>query len=76
MEPRKNAIAVCGKGALGLITSDEPEMLTFTDGTSRLCWIGIHLTDKVRKPGSYWCSANPEVVGYLEDALLKQIFSD
>lgn len=68
MQPRKNAIAICGKGALGLITSEKREVLRFSDG-ERACWTGIHLTDKVRKSGSYWCSSNPTVVGYLDELL-------
>ena len=66
MEPRKYAIAVCGKGGLGLILHDKPELLTFSDG-QRLCWTGIYLTDHTRKAGSYWCSSKPQVLGYLDD---------
>ena len=68
MTPRKNALALCGHGSLGLITSDEPEVLYFSgEDRERICWTGIHLTDKTRKPGSFWCSSNPKVIGYLED---------
>jgi hypothetical protein len=69
MKPRKYAIAICGKGAIGLITSDEQKLVHFSDGTSRMCWTGIHLTDKIRKFGSYWCSSKPEVIGYLDEMI-------
>ena len=77
MQPRKWAIALCQKGGLGLITSSEPVLLTFAKlegGTEeRLCWTGIYLSDHIRKPGQYWCSSNPQVLGYLDD---QPVFKD
>jgi hypothetical protein len=64
MEPRKNAIAICGRGGLGLITEDTPKLIHFENGDKRVCWVGIYLTEK---PGSFWCSSEPTVVGHLDD---------
>ncbi len=77
MEPRKWAIAICGKGGLGLITSDKPSLIDFGKDfgakDERLCWTGIYLSDHLRKPGSFWCSSNPQVLGYLDD---QPVFKD
>jgi hypothetical protein len=72
MKPRKNALAICGRKKLGLITSDSPELLHF-DNEDRECWTGIHLTGDV---GSFWCSSNPEVVGYLDELVLSHLVTD
>ena len=67
MEPQKNAIAVCGAGSLGLITTDEKERVMYDDGTGAMAWTGIHLTDKLEhaEPGDDWSSRNPVVVANL-----------
>lgn len=71
MEPRKYAIAICGIGGLGLITSPKPELIDFGKDfgakDERLCWTGIYLSDGKRKAGSFWCSSKPDVIGYLDD---------
>jgi hypothetical protein len=75
MFPCKGAIAFCSVGRLGLITSDEPEVFTFFDGTTDKVWKGIQLTegmggknkDYPQKPGDLWCSRNPIVVGHIKD---------
>jgi hypothetical protein len=73
MKPRKNAIAICGRGALGLITSTTTVPLEWKDpqGNSyvRDHWTGIHLTNKIKPIGSPWCSTSPTVIGYLDEML-------
>lgn len=62
MEPKKGAIAICGIGCLGLITSEAPEAVKYKDGNIGVAWTGIHLTDKVVPAGSPWSSRNPKIV--------------
>jgi hypothetical protein len=66
MEPCKGAIAKCGLGKFGLITSDVPEDVTYDDGKVGKAWTGIYLEGNV---GAFWCSRHPEVVGLIEDFL-------
>lgn len=68
--PRKGAIAVCGIGALGLITADAAVEITYPDKTTGLAWTGIHLTNRRAPLGSAWSSRNPIVLGYIEDITL------
>jgi hypothetical protein len=64
---RKGTLAVCGIGCLGLITKDEPQEITYSDGNKSVAWVGIHLTDKVCPIGGKWSSRNPIVVGHVDD---------
>ncbi len=66
MEPKRGAIAVCGIGTLGLITSRYKEFVTYPDGNTGKAWTGIHLTDKVCPQFSPWSSTRPIVLGYLQ----------
>ena len=67
--PRKGAIAFCSIGKLGLITSDGPHEITYSDGNKGLSWTGIQLTNKHPDTpvGSPWASRTPHVVGYIDD---------
>lgn len=67
LRPRKGALAICGIGTLGLITSTEPQAVTYPDGSKGIAWTGIHLTEKITAIGSPWSSRNPRVVAYTED---------
>ncbi len=67
MKPRKGALAFCSLNSLGLITSEKPRTITYSDGNTGIAWIGIHLTDKIAPVGSLWSSRNPRVVGYVDD---------
>lgn len=69
--PRKNDLAVCSRGTLGLITDDSYQGITYADGSEGMGWVGIHLTDQVAPIGSPWCSHAPRVVGHLRDLLDK-----
>ena len=86
--PKRGAIALCSLNALGLITCDEPQEITYNDGNKGLAWTGVQLMD-VQIPGingdegktfdvkvgEQWSSRNPRVVGYIDDviSLLKLI---
>lgn len=65
MLPRRGAIAVCSKGSIGIITSDEPVEVTYPDGSKSMAWVGLHLTDKIAKIGEPWSSRTPTVLLYL-----------
>lgn len=70
LTPRKGAIAICSLGSIGLITSDEPQEVTYADGNKAVAWTGIHLTDKIAPIGSPWSSREPRVwfyIGYAHD---------
>lgn len=59
-EPHAGAIAVCGIGCLGYITSTEPK----PDGDGK-AWKGIHLEshpDRGIEAGDPWSSRNPKVI--------------
>lgn len=66
-EPKRGDLALCSAGALGLITSEAPESVTYPDGTVGYAWTGVHLEFKnvngrAVKPGDPWCSRNPQIV--------------
>lgn len=54
MKPEYGAIATCGAGKLGVITTREPN--------ARGYWLGIHLG---RQFGNRWMSKKPKVLGVL-----------
>ena len=66
-KPRKGSLAICGLGALGVITEDEPREVTYRDGNKGMTFVGIQLTDKLAPIGSPWSSRNPKVVGHVDD---------
>jgi hypothetical protein len=63
---KKGTLALCSRGALGLITHDEPQRVTYPDGSKGFAYIGIHLTDKISPIGSPWSSRTPRPVAILE----------
>jgi len=69
MEPRKGALAFCGRNTLGLITLDAPQPVTYPDGTIGMAWVGIHLTDTIAPVGAPWSSRAPRVVAYIDDLI-------
>jgi hypothetical protein len=72
-------IAVCSRGAVGLITEDMPRWVTYkhcgpcsSGFASSPCtcekgytFVGVHLTNKTAKVGSPWASRTPRVVGHI-----------
>jgi hypothetical protein len=80
LEPRRGAIALCTRGALGLITCDEAQEVTYNDGNKGVSWTGIQLTNTTIqgmgkdegktfdvKIGSPWSSRTPKVIAYIEN---------
>ena len=76
MEPRRGAIAMCSRGYIGLITSAEPQEITYPDGNKGKAWLGIQLTnkppisanwDKPHGVGTPWSSRTPFVMGYIDE---------
>lgn len=70
MKPVRGDLALCSKGALGLITESDQQEVTYDDQTKGKAYVGIHLTDKVAALGSPWSSRTPLVVGKLRNALV------
>lgn len=70
MRPVRGDLALCSKGALGLITESGVQAVTYADQTTGWAHVGIHLTDKVAPIGSPWSSRKPRVVGKLRNALV------
>jgi hypothetical protein len=73
LAPKAGAVAYCSAECLGLITSTEPQDVTYTDGTVGKAWTGIQLTEgdfiingqQVHiTPGMPWSSRTPKVVRY------------
>ena len=61
-EVRMGDIARCSQGHLGLITSLQPQEITYPDGTTGMAWTGIHLEKSVEEIGADWSSRQPQVV--------------
>jgi hypothetical protein len=64
-EPEAGAIALCGLGTLGLITSGEKQAVTYPNGNEADAWVGVHLERHDEydiEPGDEWSSRNPDVV--------------
>lgn len=59
MTIHKGCIARCSLGLLGLVTSDEPELVMYPDGHKGLAWTGIQLTDQYGNIGKLWSSRDP-----------------
>lgn len=66
-QPKAGAFALCSKGSLGLITSKQPEKVSYADKTVGFAWTGIHLTDRIAPLGSPWSSRSPIILAYLSD---------
>lgn len=77
---KKYALALCSKNVWGVIMSEEPKEITFTDGSSSVChtgfacrgtvvagWGALEGTTVVKKEGDLWASRNPHVVAHLGD---------
>ena len=67
LKPRRGAIARCSLGTLGLITSDGPVPVKYSDGSTGMAWVGSHLTDDLQSTGKTWSSRHPRVIRYIED---------
>ena len=65
----KGTSALCSKGALGMITEEEPKNIVYQDGTKALAYVGIHLTDKIADIGDPWSSREPRIMGHLNNCL-------
>jgi hypothetical protein len=74
MKPQRGAVAVCGLNhGAGLITSEQPEEVTYPDGNKGVAWTGIWI-DPIEKAGDPWSSRNPKVIGFMGDML--QFYED
>jgi hypothetical protein len=63
MEPKRGCIALCSKGAKGLITSEEPELIRFQNGVEQFVWKGIYIEDiDGHKIGDQWYSQDPNII--------------
>lgn len=64
--PGYGALALCGRGRLGLITSVTPTVRR-QDESGRVIrtWKGVHLDKSYR--GKSWQSRSPQVLGYADD---------
>jgi hypothetical protein len=71
---KRGAIALCSKGALGMITADAPELITYPDKSQDWSWTGVHLTDKIAPIGSPWSARKPKVVGNISELTQPEIY--
>lgn len=70
--PMKGRLALCSRGALGLLTKNHMQVVTYSDGKKGMAFVGIHLTDAFAPVGSPWSSRAPrllEQAGTLADML-------
>lgn len=65
--PEIGDLALCGANTLGLITENEKQEVTYSEGTKGIAWVGIHLTNKLAKIGSPWSSKKPIIVGHITE---------
>lgn len=63
-KPRRGSLAICSRGYLGVITSDEPGHILYPDGNQGYAYRGIHLS--VEMLGQQWSSRNPVIVGHVD----------
>ncbi len=71
MEPKRGDIALCNKGAKGLIISEEPELIRFQNGVEQFVWKGIYIEDiNGHKIGDEWFSQDPKVI---DDRMLESL---
>lgn len=70
LEPAAGMIAVCGAESLGIITSDKPQLVHYTDGNSAIAWVGVKLHPN---PGEPWSSRSPIVVASLAAVYSEEI---
>ena len=70
MEPKRGAIARCGRNQLGIILSKSPQRIQYTNGEWADVWTGIHLETDNSYPG-LWSSRKPNVLGYIPEHMLK-----
>ncbi len=72
-QPCRGAIARCGLGTLGIIISDERQLVTYPDGTTSEAYVGIHLTYALAPVGSQWSSINPTVLAVVDEKITAAI---
>ena len=66
---RRGDIAVCRRGAIGLITEASPQWVKYPDGNEGYTFVGVHLTNKMAPIGSPWSSRNPRIVSHIAKLL-------
>lgn len=76
LEIRKDAIAICSGGLVGVISVDEPIEVNYNDGNKGIAWSGYQLSNSSIKGrgdegkvfdveiGGDWSSRNPTVIGH------------
>jgi len=74
--PMAGKVGRCSRGALGLITSERPQMVTYPDGSRERAWIGVHLTPEVAPMGSPWSSRDPHILGNLSQMVKPHVPED
>lgn len=71
LRPTMGAIARCSAGFLGLITSNQPVEVTYSEGAKGLAWTGVHL--HVAQLGRPWSSRDPLVLFVSMERALREI---
>jgi hypothetical protein len=78
MKVEQFAIAKSSTGTIGLITSPQKVLHTYTDGNKATVWTGVILRENtfkarnsdemiVAEKGGVWSSSKPTVIGYLNN---------
>jgi hypothetical protein len=70
MSGMKGKLALCSRGCLGRITEDLQQQVTYSDQSTGLAFVGIHLQnnpEKNVKAGDAWSSREPQIVGELSE---------
>jgi hypothetical protein len=62
----KGTIAFCSMGILGIITEDNPRLITYPDGNTGYAYVGIKLTEAIGEP---WSSKTPRIIGHADDLI-------
>ncbi len=71
IDPRRGDVALDSKGAKGIITSEEPELMRFQNGIEQFVWKGIYIEDiNGHKIGDPWHSQDPKVI---DDRMLEAL---
>jgi hypothetical protein len=66
---KRGDIAKCSQKCIGLITCDEPQQVTYGDGSTGSAWVGVHWHNRPELGiliGDPWSSRNPKVIGHID----------
>lgn len=65
IELGKGVVARGDQGCPGLILSEQPVEVVYSDGKKGMAWTGIHISES--RMGEPWSSRSPQLIGKFQD---------